>query len=103
MGKTGGILLRWLTVFILAGIGSFALSAQNKAVKTVQGTVLDTSGEPLPGATVYTPDKKFGVVADEDGHFTLTGVPVDAVLTVEFMGYKPARINVADYKVTIAQ
>ena len=98
MGKTGGILLRWLTVFILAGIGSFALPAQNKAVKTVQGTVLDTSGEPLPGATVYTPDKKFGVVADEDGHFTLTGVPADAVLTVEFMGYKPARIYVADYK-----
>lgn len=85
-------------LFLLTGLGSPGLFAQQKATKTVQGSVFDRTGEPLAGAAVYTADKKFGAAADPDGHFTVIGVPSDAVLIVEFMGFVSQRINVADYK-----
>ncbi len=96
MKHLGAFLLRWLTFLGLLGLGTFSAWAQQ--LKKVQGVVMDENGETMPGAAVYTQDRAFGVVTNQNGQFTMTGVPADAVLTVEYMGYQLYEIKVADYK-----
>lgn len=44
--------------------------------KTVKGTVTDSNGEPVIGATVIVQgDASKGTVTDIDGNFTLSGIP----------------------------
>lgn len=65
------------------------LSAQVMAQSlTVTGTVKDSQGEPLMGATIRLKNKPaVGTSADENGRFTLKVNPND-VLTISFVGYQ---------------
>ncbi|MBE6332629.1 MAG: TonB-dependent receptor [Bacteroidales bacterium] len=65
----------------------FLFGAIAWAQKTVTGTVLDTSGEPIIGANVVINGTTQGVTTDIDGNFSLTGVAESAVLHVTFIGY----------------
>ncbi len=70
---------------------------QNAAEKvTVTGNVVDETGAPVTGASVYLRGTTIGVTTDFDGNFTVNNVPVNATLTVSFIGYK-------DYLVTIKE
>lgn len=76
------------------GSGSSSLMAipqQNEI--TVKGRIVEEDGEPLPGATVQEKDASNGTVTDINGDFSLT-VPVNATLTVSFIGFKPIEIPV---------
>jgi hypothetical protein len=56
----------------------------------VYGVVLDaSSGEALPGATVYLKIAAKGAITDKYGYFTINGRPGDT-LVVQFIGYKRA-------------
>ena len=69
---------------------------QNKAVN---GTVLDTNGEPLIGATVaLKSDNSKGTITDINGHFRLEGLPSNAVLQVSYIGYRTVEVSVAGQK-----
>lgn len=70
----------------------FTTVAQAQTV-TVTGTVKDTTGEPVIGASVAVvgvPGK--GASADLDGNFTITAVPSDATLRISFVGMKTQEI-----------
>ncbi len=56
----------------------------------IRGQVLDVdTKEPLPFATVIIVDSQNGVVSDENGFFSLTGICEEEVhLEVQFVGYK---------------
>lgn len=62
-----------------------APESETKRVK-VEGTVVDDTGEPLIGATVYEKETANGTTTDINGHFTLS-VPKGAQLTVHYLGY----------------
>ena len=53
----------------------------------VSGTVLDTQGQPIIGATVMVDGTQNGVVTDLDGNYTLTRVPERASVRFSCMGY----------------
>lgn len=54
--------------------------------KDISGTVKDSSGAPIPGATVLVLGTKIGIVTDGNGQFKLT-VPSDAAtLVISFVG-----------------
>lgn len=55
--------------------------------KTVSGTVVDTKGEPIIGATIQEKGTTNGIVTDFDGNFTLT-VAEGAMLSVAYLGYQ---------------
>ena len=58
------------------------------AQTTLVGTVTDTDGATLPGATVYLSGTTRGVVADDDGRFRLTGVQPGAYrLVASLVGF----------------
>ena len=61
---------------------------------TVQGTVVDQSGEPVIGATVVLEGTTIGTVTDYDGNFTLE-TPADGRITVSYVGYKPQTLAVS--------
>ena len=50
----------------------------------VQGTVVDSSGEPVIGANVIVRGSSAGVATDLDGRFRLDVVP-DATLVVSYL------------------
>ncbi|ACY12794.1 TonB-dependent receptor plug [Haliangium ochraceum DSM 14365] len=56
---------------------------------SITGTVVsETTGIPLSGAQVTIPDTQFGVFADENGQFTITGVPAGTyTVSVSLGGY----------------
>ena len=79
---------------------SMTMSAQ----KTVKGTVVDQSGEPVIGATVQVKGSSTGTITDLDGNFTLANVPEKAQLVVSFIGYLSETItNLNNPKVVLKE
>jgi hypothetical protein len=56
------------------------------AQKTVSGTVTDTSGVPLPGATIVVQGTSNGVTTNFDGNYSISANEGD-VLVASFVGY----------------
>lgn len=60
---------------------------------SVTGTVTDTNGEPLIGATVVVKGTTNGSITDINGNYTISNVPSgDIVLVVSFIGYSSQEI-----------
>ena len=55
----------------LALVCGLSLSAQNQAMKTVSGTVLEEDGQPALGVTVMVKGTTIGMVTDHNGTFSL--------------------------------
>ncbi|WP_291864872.1 TonB-dependent receptor [Maribacter sp.] len=71
-----------LIVFFI-GLGTNSASAQ---AKTVQGTITDESGEPLPGANVIEQGTSNGAVSDFDGNYIID-VSEEASLAISYVGF----------------
>lgn len=73
---------------------------------TVNGVVLDVSGEPIIGANVYVKgDPSHGSITDLDGKFVLN-VPDNAVLVISYIGYIEQEVGVngkSDMKVVLKE
>lgn len=80
----------FLTALLM--VVSVAAFAQNNI--TVTGTVTDAStGEPLPGVAILVKGAPRGVIADNDGIYSISVAP-DATLGFTTIGYKEAEIQV---------
>lgn len=64
--------------------------------KTITGKVTDSSGEPLPGATVMVKNTTIGTITDADGNYSLSNVSNDATLVFSFVGMETQEINVGN-------
>lgn len=62
--------------------------------RTVQGKVMDETGEPLIGAGVTTPDGKRGTVTDLSGNYSFTPADGDHSLVFSFFGYSQQEISI---------
>lgn len=81
--------LFFIALFSVLAVGA---SAQNK---TVSGTVIDNTGEPVIGASVLVKGTTNGVITDMDGKFTLQNVPNNGTIQISFVGYKTQDVAVA--------
>ena len=82
-------------LFFVALMSFLAITAGAQS-KTVTGTVVDATGEPVIGASVVVKGTTSGTITDFDGNFTLTGVPANGTLQISFVGYKTQEVSVAD-------
>lgn len=73
------------TTLLVAGSTAFA-------DYVCRGTITDEQGEPLIGASVMVPGAKTGVTTDIDGNFTIKVPDNTKELTVEYIGYKTAKV-----------
>lgn len=68
--------------------------------KNIVGTVRDSDGEPLAGATVLIEGTKEGVATDIDGNFSILTKKDKPVLVISYIGMVTERIEVPkDYKI----
>jgi len=79
-------------LIILLLFSALWASAQNKEVT---GKITDSTGTPIPGASVKLKGKKGGASAGADGSFRMT-VPSNATLIITAIGYEPQEISVAN-------
>lgn len=80
----------YLTIAAALLFAGFALAQSRQ----VTGTVKDSDGLPVVGATVVVEGTMNGTTTDIDGHYSLS-VPADGVLGISFLGYKTLTIPVA--------
>jgi TonB-linked SusC/RagA family outer membrane protein len=62
---------------------------------SVTGKVTDSSGNPLPGATVLIKGTTNGTITDSDGNFSFSNVPSNGTLVFSFIGMKNQEVPVA--------
>lgn len=62
--------------------------------RIVKGRILDSTGEPIIGASVMVKGTNQGTITDVDGNFTLTNVPSNGELTVSYVGFQPQTVKV---------
>src|SRR5690606_13568985 len=63
--------------------------------RQIRGTVTDTSGVRLGGATVRVKDTDIETITDEYGNFVLNGVSEHAVLQIRMLGFETQEMSVA--------
>ncbi|MCI0695823.1 TonB-dependent receptor [candidate division KSB1 bacterium] len=60
----------------------------------VSGKIIDAqTGKPLAGANISISESAIGTTSDTSGAFALRVPPGDRILSVQYVGYQPARIN----------
>ena len=79
-----------LTLIAVLGVMTY-VSAQNRQLS---GTVKDTGGAPVVGATVVVDGTGRGTTTGVDGSFVVA-VPANGTITVSFIGYKSQQLAVA--------
>jgi TonB-linked SusC/RagA family outer membrane protein len=84
---------RITAVFILLLTVQVALLAQTR---TVTGVISDQSGETLPGASVQIKGTTKGVIADNNGKYSITVSGDKVSLVISFVGYGNETVNVGD-------
>ncbi|MDR1720041.1 MAG: TonB-dependent receptor [Dysgonamonadaceae bacterium] len=67
---------------------------QTAQSKVITGTVIDSEGGPVVGATVAIKGTTNATITDIDGHFSLRNVNEEDILLVTFIGYKEEEIPV---------
>ena len=86
------LMVRKIVLSIVAVLAlSFSALAQNQQVT---GTVVDSAGAPIVGATVFVDGTNIGVTTNLDGDFGLQA-PANGTLLVSFIGYEAQRIEIA--------
>ncbi|NRD23336.1 TonB-dependent receptor [Winogradskyella litoriviva] len=79
-----------LITFVL----SMAVFGQNV---DVTGTVIEaSSGQPLPGVNVVVKNTSKGASTNFDGEFTLTDVPLNAVVVISYIGFVTQEITIVN-------
>ncbi|MEZ4686613.1 MAG: carboxypeptidase-like regulatory domain-containing protein [Bacteroidia bacterium] len=73
--KLGYIRLVLIVLGLFVGQNLFSQSGQ------IRGVVIDTKGEPIPGAAVYVPEAQTGAYANDEGIFAVAKLDVGQKLS----------------------
>ena len=69
--------------------------------KTISGTVADSKGEPIIGATILAKGTTSGTITDLDGKFTLSVPSSTRVLVVSYVGMKTQDVALSGLTVKV--
>ena len=84
--------LEYLIVAVLALLVSTGLFAQN-STRQINGTVKDSAGEPVIGASVIVPNTTVGTSTDVDGRYVLSVPENTRTVEVACIGYSTYTIT----------
>lgn len=97
--KSPVCLLKGLLPALLAMLLPFMASAQE--ARTVRGTVVDETGEPLVGVTIIVSGTSTGTITDFDGKYSVN-VPASAkTLVFNYMGYVKQSVEIKGNRIDI--
>lgn len=102
---SGRLMMAFSAVVMVLGMllaSEEVLSAQNAGSQSsvkVTGKVVDTNGQPLPGASVLVKGTTNGVSTDVDGNFSISFIPKDnTVLVFSFIGMNSREMRYSSVK-----
>ena len=81
-------------LFVIALLSVLAITASAQS-KSVTGSVVDKTGEPVIGANVVVKGTTNGTITDFEGNFALKNVPTTGTVVVTFLGYQTQEVSVA--------
>ena len=83
-------------ILVLSTVAFVDAQAQVRTAYTLQGTVTDDEGSPLPNVTIRLPDTSQGTITDLDGNYVFEFTSTEASVVVEFsfVGFATERITV---------
>lgn len=85
-------------LILLLSISTFKAHAQGPAKITIAGSVTDSSGEKIQGASIIGENKKnISTTTDADGKFVLELTP-GTVLVISYVGFKEQKVTVSESK-----
>ena len=91
-------LIKVLACGMLAAGGTFAVHAQtpvnaNQQVSACTGTVVDSEGEPIIGASVLVVGTTLGAATDFDGNFSIPNVKAGSTLHITSVGFSAVDVK----------
>jgi TonB-linked SusC/RagA family outer membrane protein len=97
------ILANLFTISAMAFSRTIPISLNVNDVKilqnTITGTVIDASGEPLPGVNVLIKGTTTGVITDVNGKYNISIPEKNVVLVFSFLGYTTQELSVKEQNV----
>ena len=91
---------RFLRLALFVTLLGITASASAQSLGKISGRVTDSSGEPLPGATVLVDGTSLGAATDLDGYYFILQVrPGTVTLRVSYVGYTTQVIEGVDIEV----
>lgn len=76
-------------------MGLFLSLSAHAQQTTITGLISDSSGEPIPGASIILKGTTTGTISDMDGNYNLTGnVPAEGILVYSFIGMKTQELAI---------
>ena len=94
------ILTMCLGIFLLGILTPSLVFAQSNKLE-VKGVVVDTSGAPIAGASVFEVGTTNGTITDVDGQYSLTVKDGNAVVSVSFIGFKEQQLVASSLRRTL--
>ena len=91
--RLSGLPALLLTLCVLTFTAFTASASAAPAPDTATGTVMDSFGDPLPGASVVVLGTTLGSSTDIDGNFSIAGVKEGATIRISFIGCKPVEVK----------
>ena len=82
----------------VASSSSSSPAQQQQGKVVIKGKIIDESGEPLPGVSVYTKDMTSGTISDPDGKFSLPVNHANDSVYFSYVGYRTERILAQSYR-----
>ncbi|WP_147347612.1 carboxypeptidase-like regulatory domain-containing protein [Bacteroides stercorirosoris] len=67
-----------------------------KNLKTISGIIVDEKGESVIGASVVVKGISIGTITDVDGHYSLSNVPSNSIVSISYIGYKSLELKAND-------
>lgn len=87
--------IRWLFLVAITLLCSLHLNAQStRTMDNCVIRVIDSTGEPIIGATVAIKETKTGQITDVNGNCHFKSIPYDAVLSISFLGMANQEVKV---------
>lgn len=87
------LLSKRMLVLLVANL--FAIVSLYAQQRTVTGNVTDPSGETLVGVNIVVKGTTLGTATDMDGNYSISVSSDDAILTVNYIGYKMQEVPVS--------
>lgn len=70
--------------------------SNNDNKRKISGNILDTTGEPIIGATVMVKGTNNATVTNIEGNYTLTDVPDNAEISISYIGFQTVTLKATD-------
>ncbi len=83
----------WMLSPLLAGGQAYADTTVVQQTRTLKGTVVDHTGEPIIGASVKIAGTAQGTVTDLDGNFVLNNVSDKVSIEISYIGFMTQTVN----------